>query len=52
MFHYSIDDFIDAFLDLSGNNYHSIWQQKTFARLKELHDTYGMSFSGYAFLQN
>lgn len=49
MIHYSIDDFIDAFLDLSENNYHSIWEQKTFAGLKELHDTYGMSFSGYAF---
>ena len=52
MFHYSIDDFIDAFLDLSENNYHSIWEQKTFARLKEWHDTYGMSFSGYVFLRN
>ncbi|MBQ7919676.1 MAG: hypothetical protein IJ324_07030 [Lachnospiraceae bacterium] len=52
MIHYSIDDFINAFLDLSENNYHSIWEQPTFARFKELHDTYGMSFSGYAFLRN
>ena len=49
MIHYSIDDFIDAFLDLAEKEYQSIWEQKTFARLKELHDIYGMSFSGYAF---
>ena len=49
--HYSIDDFIDAFLDLAENTYESLWQQPTFHRLRELHDTYKMSFSGYAFFK-
>lgn len=49
MIHYSIDDFIDAFLDLAENEYKSIWEQKTFAGLKELHEKYQMSFSGYVF---
>ncbi len=51
MIHYSIDDFIDAFLDLAESNYESIWEQTTFRRLKELHEHYGMCFSGYAFYQ-
>lgn len=51
MVHFSIDDFIDAFLDLAENTYESLWQQSTFRRLKELHDTYEMSFSGYAFFR-
>lgn len=49
MVHYSIDDYIDAFLDLAEHTYDSLWQQPTFGRLKELHERYGMSFSGYAF---
>ncbi len=51
MVHYSIDDFIDAFLDLAENSYESLWQQPTFGRLKEMHDIYKMSFSGYAFFR-
>lgn len=49
MIHYSIDDFVDAFLDLAEHTYESLWQQPTFGRLQELHEKYGMSFSGYAF---
>lgn len=49
MIHYSIDDFINAFLDLAENDYESLWEQETFGRLKQLHEKYNMSFSGYAF---
>ena len=49
--HFSVDDFIDALLELK-ENYDSIFEQTTFAKLKKLHNTYGARFSLYCFYRN
>lgn len=52
--HVSIDDFIDAFQDITmkQNEYTSIFDNTLFGQLKELHDKYGMVISCYTYYQN
>ena len=52
--HVSADDVINLFQDLTekANTYTSIFNNPTLAFLKQMHDTYGMVFSGYVFYRN
>ena len=49
--HFSIDDFGTALADITvnENNYKSIFENKTFAMFKELHEKYGYVFSCYCY---
>lgn len=49
--HFSIDDFGTALADITvnENNYNSIFENKTFAMFKELHENYGYVFSCYCY---
>ena len=49
--HFSIDDFGIALADITvnENNYNSIFENKTFAMFKELHENYGYVFSCYCY---
>ena len=51
MFHFSIDDTIDAFNDISNNRYDSIFQNEMFAWLRDLHDEYGVKTSCFVYLE-
>lgn len=52
--HISIDDFIDAFQDITmkQSEYNSVFDNALFGQLKELHDKYGMVISCYTYYQN
>jgi len=50
-FHFSIDDTIDVFDDISRSNYASIFQNETLSWLKELHDTYGVKVSCFVMFE-
>ncbi|MDD3140549.1 MAG: lipopolysaccharide biosynthesis protein [Lachnospiraceae bacterium] len=54
VFHLSLDDFIIAFEDITENEdkYCSIFDNATFAWMKELHDSYGVVFSCYVFCED
>lgn len=47
----SVDDFIEAFRDISSgkNSYKSVFDNKTFAFLKEMHDLYGARVTCYCY---
>ena len=49
--HFSIDDFGTALADITinENKYNSIFENKTFAMFKELHEKYGFVFSCYCY---
>ncbi len=49
--HFSVDDFIDAFLALKQGKYQSIFEQETFAVLKRVHEACGAVFSCYCFYE-
>ena len=51
VFHFSIDDTIDAFSDISNNRYDSIFQNEMFAWLRDLHDEYGVKTSCFVYLE-
>ncbi len=48
-FHFSIDDTILCFKDLTENEYNSIFENTTFAWLKELHEKYGIVVSCFCY---
>ena len=52
--HISLDDFIVAFEDITQNEskYNSIFENSTFAYLKELHNKYSIVISCYVFYEN
>jgi len=52
--HLSIDDFIISFKDITDNEnrYTSIFENSTFAWMKELHDKYGVVFSCYCYYED
>lgn len=52
--HFSIDDFINAFYDLTINqeSYSSIFDNELFAWLKLCHDKYGIKISCFVFFQS
>ena len=54
MMHMSCDDFLFPFQDLTENeaNYASLFDSPVFAFLKQMHDRYGMTFSGYCFFEH
>ena len=43
-FSFSIDDFIEAFEDITKHesDYNSIFDNKTFSKMKEIHDKFGL----------
>lgn len=47
--HFSVDDFIEAFLDIRDGAYSSVFEQPTFALLKRIHESCGAVFSLYCF---
>ena len=49
--HFSVDDFINAFLALKEGKYQSIFEQETFAVLKRIHEACGAVFSCYCFYE-
>lgn len=52
LIHYSVDDFFDAFVNLTENEYPSIFEEEHFSYLKELHEDYGINVSAYVFFEN
>ena len=49
--HFSIDDSIEVFEDITDKQYNSIFENKELKELKELHDSYGMVVSLYFFYE-
>lgn len=51
--HFSLDDFILSFKDITENSkkYDSIFDNKLFGHMKSLHDEYGIVFSCYCFYE-
>lgn len=50
--HFSVDDYIDALLDLRDEKYQSIFEQPTFAVLNRIHESCGAVFSCYCFYES
>lgn len=52
--HISLDDFIEAFKDISINKdkYNSIFENETFKLLRKMHEKYGAVFSCYTYYEN
>jgi len=50
--HFSLDDFFYPLINLKESPYPSIFDQKDFAFLKKLHDTYEMVCSCYCFFED
>ena len=48
---FSLDDFIDAFIDINNHKYSSIFENTTFLYLKQLHETYGLKVTCYVFYE-
>lgn len=51
IFHFSIDDTIEAFIDISNNKYESVFQNELFAWLKTLHDQYGLKTTCFVYYE-
>lgn len=49
--HFSVDDFIEPFCELSKNKYNSVFEVPEFAFLRQMHDTFGAVFSCYCFYE-
>ncbi|WP_320165391.1 hypothetical protein [uncultured Trichococcus sp.] len=52
LIHYSVDDIFKSFLNLSNNDYDSIFEEEHLSFLKKLHDKYGINVSGYVFFED
>ena len=50
--HFSVDDFIDAFLDLKEHTYKSVFEQETFSQMRCFHQMFGFTFSCYCFYES
>lgn len=50
--HFSVDDCMEMFKDITINNYTSIFQSPYFAFLKQLHDRYRAHISLFCFIEN
>lgn len=49
--HFSIDDCIEIFRDITINNYNSLFESDYFSFFKELHDKYDAKISLYSFVE-
>ena len=49
--HFSVDDCIEIFRDITINNYNSLFESKYFAFFKELNDKYNAKISLYSFIE-
>ena len=49
MIHFSIDDFIESFRDLTEKPYDTLFSHPVFSFLQEMHVAYGAVFSCYCF---
>lgn len=49
--HFSIDDCIEIFRDITINNYNSLFESEYFSFFKELHDKYNAKISLYSFVE-
>lgn len=49
--HFSIDDVFDTLWELGTEGFRDVFEQRTLKFLKELHDQYGCTFSGYCFFR-
>ena len=49
--HFSIDDCIEIFRDITINNYNSLFESEYFSFFKELHDKYDAKISLYSFVE-
>lgn len=49
--HFSIDDCIEIFRDITINNYNSLFESDYFSFFKELHDKYNAKISLYSFVE-
>ena len=49
--HFSIDNCIEMFRDITINNYNSIFENKHFNLFKELHNKYNACISLYTFIE-
>ena len=47
--HFSVDDTIELFKDITNNEYSSVFEQPTLALLKQIHDEYGVKVSLYVY---
>jgi len=52
MIHFSVDDVIDIFKNLSRNSYSSCFEEPTLAFFKELYERYGFSVALYCFFED
>ena len=50
--HFSVDDVFDSLVNLTENDYESIFEEEHFRFLKELHDSYDIVVSCYVFFEN
>ena len=51
IFHLSFDDVIQCFEDISENEYDSLFENSTFAWMKNVHDKYGVVISCYVYYE-
>ena len=49
--HFSVDDCIEIFKDITINNYNSLFESEYFSFFKELHDKYNAKISLYSFVE-
>ena len=49
--HFSLDDSIEVFKDITRNQYESIFENEELRQLKRLHDSYGLVVSLYCFYE-
>ncbi len=49
--HFSLDDSIEVFKDITDNQYNSIFENEELGQLKRLHDSYGIVVSLYCFYE-
>ncbi len=52
LIHYSVDDVFESLVNLSTNQYDSIFEEEHFSFLKKLHDEYDINVSAYVFYDN
>ncbi len=51
LIHYSVDDVFESLVNLSTNEYDSIFEEEHFSFLKKIHDKYGVNVSAYVFYE-
>ena len=52
VFHFSMDDTIDVFADISSSDYVSLFQNEMLSWLKSLHDKYGVKITCFVMYEN